>query len=101
MLFFSEHSGRRRACVVSVFVVVCVILLLPSCAAETEGEHGGEELHGRHAGNDGDHDVDLLFELIVDLFKAALVHVGVGGTGVSHTQGVLWLEWLLFCQLAA
>ena len=101
LLFFSEYSGRRRSCAVLVFIVICVILLLPGSAAETEGEHGGEELHGRHADNHGNHDVNLIVELFVDLLKTALVHPGVFGCGVSHTQGVHWLKLLLSCQLAA
>ena len=85
----------------SVFVVVVVVLLLPGCSAKTEGEYNGKELHGRHADHNADDDVDLVTEQIVYLVKAALVHVGVLGSGISDTRGVLGLEWLLSSQNAA
>ena len=85
----------------SVFVVVVVVLLLPGCSAQTEGEYNGKELHGRHADHHADDDVDLITEQHVDLVEAALVHVGVLGSGISDTRGVLGLEWLLSSQNAA
>ena len=85
----------------SVFVVVVVVLLLPGCSAQTEGKYNGKELHGRHADNHTDDDVDLVADQAVDLVKAALVHVGVLGSGVSYTHGVHGLEWLHSSQYAA
>ena len=61
--------------VVSVGFSGVVTLLLPSCVAETEGEHGSEELDGKQTDQDGDDGVDLVIQHIVDLFEAALVNV--------------------------
>ena len=89
--------------VVSVLVVGSgvVTLLLPGCVAETEGEHGGEKLHGKHADHHGDDGVDLVIQLIVDLFEAALVHVRVLVSRGSQTIGVLELGWIVISQLTA
>ena len=72
--------------------MVGVILLLPSCSTETESKNGGKELHGRHADHHADDDVALVTEQAVDLVKAALVHVRVLGSGVSHAGGVHGLK---------
>ena len=61
--------------VVSVGFSGVVTLLLPSCVAETEGEHGGEELDGKQTDQHGDDGVDLVIQHVVDLVEAALVHV--------------------------
>ena len=57
--------------------MICVVLLLPSGAAEAEGEHGGKELHGHYADHHDDHHVELGPEQIVDCIEAARVQVGV------------------------
>ena len=89
--------------VVSVLVVGSgvVTLLLPGCVAETEREYGGEKLDGKHADHHGDDGVDLVIQLIVDLFEAALVHVRVVRSRSSQAIGVLELGWIVFSQLTA
>ena len=76
--------------------MICVVLLLPSGAAEAEGEHGGQDLHGHHADHRDDHHVELGLEQIVDCIEAATVHVGVCGTGIGHTIGVLGHKGSIF-----
>ena len=79
-----------------------VILLSPSGLAQTQSEHGGDELHGGHADHDADDNVDLLAEEIVDFGKASRVHVGVFVIGVSHTSRVHGVKVLdISNQLAA
>ena len=72
--------------------MVGVILLLPGCSAQTKSENGSKELHGRHADYNADDDVALVTEQAVDLVKAALVHVGILGSGVSHARGIHGLK---------
>ena len=72
--------------------MVGVILLLPGCSAETESKNSGKELHGRHADHHADDDVALVAEQAVDLVKAALVHVGILGSGVSDARGIHGLK---------
>ena len=78
-----------------------VTLLLPGCVAETEGKHGGEELHGKHTDHHGDDGVDLVIQLIVDLFEASLVHIRVLVSRGSQAIGVHELGWIVFSQLTA
>ena len=64
-----------------------VILLPPSGLAQTQGEHGGDELHGGHADHDDDDDVDLVIQKIVNLSEAAL-RVGVFARWIFYTSRV-------------
>ena len=65
-----------------------VILLPPGGLAQTQGEDGGDELHGGHADHDDDDNVDLIIQKIINLCEAAL-RVGVFASRVGHTSRVL------------
>ena len=64
-----------------------VVLLPPSGLAQTQSEHGGDELHGGHADHDDDDNVDLVIQKIVNLSEAAR-HVGVFASRIGHTSRV-------------
>ena len=64
------------------------VVLLPSGGlAQTQGEHGGDQLHGGDADHDDDDNVDLVIQKIVNLSEAAR-HVGVFASRIGHTSRV-------------